>query len=204
MPDSWCAQSKFPDWTTIEREMWSACQRVGLGNPLRIRVTIGHDVLPHAQAFPLERMPPYPIQLVFDDRATDYSDPFMRYKTTHRTTYDTARLRHGATLRPSDNEQDPPFDVILFNDRNQVTETTIANIAFKFDDSDTTWLTPSSECGLLEGVQRQEMLENKELREEVIQVTRVEQAAARGSLQIICLNGVRGVFPARLRTTERR
>ncbi|KAM0793767.1 hypothetical protein ACM66B_001185 [Microbotryomycetes sp. NB124-2] len=198
LPHSWCANSTFPDRDSIEKAMERACEDAGLDKRLRIRVTIGPDVLPFAQAFSFSPMPTYPVRLVLDDRPTDYSDPFMRYKTTHRTAYDQARERLGATLHPSDDNDSPPFDVILFNDKNQVTETTIANIAFKFTIHDDVWYTPSSECGLLQGVRRQEMIDKAELQTAIIPLDKVKRAAAAGTLLIICFNGVRGVFPARL------
>ncbi|BGP12388.1 hypothetical protein JCM10213v2_000304 [Rhodosporidiobolus nylandii] len=138
-----------------------------------------------------------PVRLIFDDRSTDYDDPFLRSKTSRRAKYDEARERQGATLHPSPDPSAPPFDVILFNLAGEVTETSISNIAFRFSsDPAAAYVTPASSCGLLEGVQRAELLEKGAVVEGVVKVEEVKKAAEAGALEIICFNGVRGVFKA--------
>lgn len=178
-----------------------------------------------------------PVRLVLDDRPSSYSDPCMRYKTTRRKKYDDARSRRGepscppfstlhaltpspicpgATLHPSDAPDAPPFDAILWNAKGEVTETTIANIAFRFRDRPhEPYLTPRTECGLLQGVMRSELLEIGSIQEATILVEEVKKAArvstlcyhqetpqliiARlqdNSLSVICFNAVRGIFSA--------
>ncbi|BGP12407.1 hypothetical protein JCM10213v2_000323 [Rhodosporidiobolus nylandii] len=138
-----------------------------------------------------------PVRLVFDDRSTDYDDPFLRSKTSKRAKYDDARERQGATLQSYPDPSAPPFDVILFNRAGEVTETTISNIAFRFSgNSATPFITPVSACGILEGVQRAELLEKGEVVEGVVKVEEVKRAVEAGTLEIICFNGVRGVFKA--------
>ncbi|GJN92149.1 hypothetical protein Rhopal_005179-T1 [Rhodotorula paludigena] len=98
---------------------------------------------------------------------------------------------------PSPSASDPPFDVLLFNPSSQMTEATISNVAFRLSgDARDPFVTPRSECGLLEGVMRAELLERREVVEGVVTVEQVKEAARRGTLEIICFNGVRGVFPA--------
>ncbi|KAK4052202.1 hypothetical protein OIO90_004424 [Microbotryomycetes sp. JL221] len=178
--------------------MNKAVDEAGRDKRLRIRVTIDKSARPLAQAFPLDLMPSFPVRLVFDDRPTDYSDPFLRYKTTRRTVYDQTRERRGATLHPSDDDNAPPFDVIMYNERGQVTETTIANLGFKLRREDSVWSTPATECGLLQGVQRAELLDTGMLVEAVVTVEDVHKACKDNTLQIICFNGVRGTFKAEL------
>lgn len=139
------------------------------------------------------------MRLVFDDTPTSYSDPFLRYKTTRRDKYDTARERHGssrwrtssgcppeltssarrsgATLHASSDSSEPPFDVILFNAQGELTETTIANIAFRLDASASpVWVTPKTACGLLEGVQRAKLLDKEEVVEGVVTLEEAKRA----------------------------
>jgi 4-amino-4-deoxychorismate lyase len=67
--------------------------------------------------------------------------------------------------------------VILFNPSGEVTETTISNIAFRFSsDSSSPYITPRTSCGILEGVQRAELLEKGEIIEEVVRVEEVQEA----------------------------
>ncbi|ORY90059.1 hypothetical protein BCR35DRAFT_287252 [Leucosporidium creatinivorum] len=124
-------------------------------------------------------MPSYPVKLVLDDQPTSYDDPFLRYKTTERSVYDAARARPGATLHPSPEPGAPPFDTIMYNTKSEVTETTIANVAFRFHHlgADSPFVTPASSCGLLEGVKRAELLEKGDLIEDVITVEQIKEAA---------------------------
>ncbi|BGP44483.1 hypothetical protein JCM10450v2_000297 [Rhodotorula kratochvilovae] len=138
-----------------------------------------------------------PVRLVLDDRPTEYTTPFLRHKTTLREVYDSARARHGATLSASASPTAPPFDVLLFNPAGQVTESSISNVAFRLQGGrDTSWVTPAASCGLLEGVMRAEMLERGQIVEGVVTVEEVREAAKRGTLEILCFNGVRGSFKA--------
>ncbi|GAA5888849.1 hypothetical protein JCM6882_002876 [Rhodosporidiobolus microsporus] len=201
VPEGWCARVGM----SSEREMLAELERAvkeaqerGEGGDLRIRLNVLPTGEPFAEAFPLTPMPSYPVRLVFDGRPTSYDDPFLRSKTTNRGKYDEARARNGATLHPCPSPSAPPFDVILFNPASQVTETTISNVAFRFTDAlgGGRSVTPRRECGLLEGVQRAELLEMGEVEEGVVTVEEVKAAVERGTLEIICFNGVRGVFKA--------
>ncbi|GAA5888915.1 hypothetical protein JCM6882_002902 [Rhodosporidiobolus microsporus] len=201
--EGWCARVGMPSEVEMLAELERAvreAQERGEGGDLRIRLNVLPTGEPFAEAFPLTPMPSYPVRLVFDDRPTSYDDPFLRSKTTNRGKYDEARARNGATLHPSPSSSAPPFDVILFNPAGQVTETTISNVAFRFSDSPGggRFVTPRRECGLLEGVQRAELLEKGEIEEGVVMVEEVKAAVERGTLEIICFNGVRGVFKAYL------
>lgn len=137
------------------------------------------------------RLPTDPIRLVFDSQPLDYSDPFLLHKSTHRKLYDDARLRHGSSSPAPSSLADPqagatlhaspppsaPFDVILFNTSHELTESTIANVAFRLDKSvSEEWITPSTSCGLLAGVQRAEMLERGEVVEGVVRLEEARRA----------------------------
>lgn len=137
---------------------------------------------------------PDPVRLVWAKEATDYTSPFLRYKTTKREIYDAARARcgvsfyspsfvHGiasyssvhvgATLRPSADPFEPPFDVLMYNLDGQVTETSISNCAFCLDRRlSSAFVTPAAACGLLPGIQRQALLDQGQIEEGI--VTRAE------------------------------
>ncbi len=84
----------------------------------------------------------------------DSTDVFLYHKTTHRRHYESLKL-----ARP---ELD---DVLLWNERGEITESTIANVVIKREES---WITPPVSCGLLPGVMRQHLLKTGEIREGVI------------------------------------
>jgi len=116
------------------------------------------------------------------------ADQLLRHKSLWRSAYDQARQRvlgEGSDL----------FDVIMYNEKEEVTETTIANIAVETESGD--WLTPPLSCGLLPGVQRASLLSSGELREGVITVAQLVAAAASGR-RLICMNSVRGAYLVRL------
>ncbi|GAA5871935.1 hypothetical protein JCM3774_000733 [Rhodotorula dairenensis] len=204
-PGCWCASRGMPDdeeMLEALRQAVARAQAEGIEGDLRIRLLVNEDGHPNVEAFPLAPMPSYPVRLVLDDRPTSYDDPFLRFKTTQRAAYDDARARHGATLHPSEEPTEPPFDTVLYNPALEITETTIANIAFRFDgDGTAPFTTPKTDCGLLEGVMRAELLARGEVKEGNVKLAQVEEAAKRGTLEVICFNAVRGVFPAKIQLT---
>jgi len=109
----------------------------------------------------------------------DERDPFLFNKTTRRTVYEQAR--HAQPLVD---------DVILWNRRGEVTESTIANVVAEIDGER---YTPPIECGLLGGTFRAELLEAGTIRERVM--TREEFAAAS---RLWLINSLRGWIEARL------
>ncbi|ORX92015.1 D-aminoacid aminotransferase-like PLP-dependent enzyme [Basidiobolus meristosporus CBS 931.73] len=111
---------------------------------------------------------------VVADKPVDSQDVFLRHKTTYRATYNQARER--AEIGKAGG----PLDVILFNERGEVTETSIGNIAIEVPNSDgskSIWKTPSIHCGLLGGVHREEMLARKEMIEGIISLDDLFDAA---------------------------
>lgn len=84
----------------------------------------------------------------------DSRDVFLYHKTTHREVYERA-LRS----RPDCD------DVLLWNERGEVTESALANLVI--EDKDGMW-TPGREAGLLSGTFRDELIATGQLRERVI------------------------------------
>ena len=83
------------------------------------------------------------------------------------------------------------MDVILTNERGEVTETPIANIAVLRNHH---WVTPMVSCGLLPGTMRANLLAEGHLVEGVI---RVDELAPGETIR--CFNSVRGVFDCTFR-----
>jgi para-aminobenzoate synthetase/4-amino-4-deoxychorismate lyase len=72
----------------------------------------------------------------------------------------------------------------LWNERGEVTETSIANVIVELDG---TWCTPPVTCGLLAGTLRAELLAAGVIRERVITIADLSRAS-----QIDVINSVRG------------
>ena len=81
--------------------------------------------------------------------------------------------------------------LMVLNERGEITESTIGNIALVLEG---TWWTPPIECGLLPGVYRGELLERGELRERTLYPE--DLARAEG---IYLLNSVRRAWPVEVR-----
>jgi para-aminobenzoate synthetase/4-amino-4-deoxychorismate lyase len=93
-------------------------------------------------------------RVTFASAAVDSQDPFLANKTTHRVVYDRAR-----DARPDVD------DVILWNEREEVTEATLGNIVV---DIDGVRYTPPLACGLLGGTFRGELLDSGRIRERML------------------------------------
>ncbi|CAO3702118.1 unnamed protein product [Rhizopus stolonifer] len=109
--------------------------------------------------------------------------------------YNEARERTGCDWHAT---LDQPFDVILWNSKGQVTESSIANIAVKFqNDEKTIWKTPRVESGLLPGVFRSFLLLNQDIIQDDITIQELKQAHEEGR-PIVCFNSVRKLYRVKL------
>jgi para-aminobenzoate synthetase/4-amino-4-deoxychorismate lyase len=106
----------------------------------------------------------------------DSRDPFLFHKTTRRGVYDRARTEAAGRFDVD--------DVLLVNEKGEVTEATIANVVAELD---AVLLTPPLACGLLPGVLRGRLLAEGRIREGVV---RVEDLPRVNALWLI--NAVRG------------
>ena len=113
----------------------------------------------------------------FSSGPIDRADPFLFHKTTNRTVYEDA-LR----ARPDCD------DVILWNEDNEITESTIANIVVELDGKK--W-TPPRISGLLPGTFRGELLQSGEISERIIYKDELCQAP-----RVWLINSVRRWMPA--------
>ena len=84
----------------------------------------------------------------------DSNNLFLYHKTTNRQVYETAK----AAFPDCD-------DVLLWNERGEITETCIGNIVVELNRE---FLTPPVKCGLLAGTFRADLLEKGKIREEII------------------------------------
>jgi len=124
------------------------------------------------------------VRLALARAPVDSKDRFLYHKTTYRKVYEQARQAHPACE-----------DVLLYNERGEVTETTVANVAFKFGNR---WVTPPIACGLLAGTFRQHLIEQGRVVEEAVPLARLPMAKG-----VAVFNSVRWWQPARLIQTRR-
>ncbi len=147
----------------------------------RIRLTVARNGEAHVEATPLGEPRTEPLEVRFASSAIDDRDPLVFHKTTARSRYDVELER----CRPCD-------DVIFWNSRCEVTESTIANVVVFSDGKH--W-TPPRAAGLLAGTLREELIAKGELFERTI--TKEELAKAE---TFALINSVRGWIPAKLVT----
>lgn len=140
------------------------------------------------------------VNVVLDTKAFNLpnDDPYILHKTTKREMYDGSRARTNCQWHSDKNE---PFDVILWNSNNEITETSITNIAIQFkEDGKRIWKTPKVSCGLLPGVFRTHLLaQNPNIVEGVITIDDIKHAQKEG-YPIICFNSVRKAYRVQLLT----
>ena len=114
-----------------------------------------------------------PVLLVVDDDPIDSQTCWPHHKTSLRSPYSSRRNRH----READ-------DVVLVNERGELTETTTANLAVHLDG---TWWTPPQGDGCLPGVKRAELLQRGTLEEGVLRPDALNRATG-----IAVVNALRG------------
>jgi para-aminobenzoate synthetase/4-amino-4-deoxychorismate lyase len=122
--------------------------------PTRIRLLLSKDGRFETQTFEIKRDEGVASTLAVAKEPIDSTDVFLYHKTTNREVYETAK----ANFPDAD-------DVLLYNERDEVTESCIANIVVELDGRK---VTPPVSCGLLAGTFRDELLENGEIEERVI------------------------------------
>lgn len=117
------------------------------------------------------------VLLAIDEQPVRSSDVGLFHKTTDRRAYDDRRARHPDA-----------DDVVLVNERGEVTETTIANLAARIDG---VWSTPPLDAGCLPGVERARWLAGGTLVERVVTADQLRSAE-----EVAVLSSLRGWRPA--------
>ncbi len=118
-----------------------------------------------------------PWRLALAPWPVDPDSPFLRNKTTCRSIYDRARRSCPAA-----------DDVLLWNTRGELTESTVANLVLQFGRDR---LTPPVASGLLPGTFRARLLAAGRIREAVLRRDDLDRAD-----RIWLINSVRGWIPA--------
>ncbi|HRJ27598.1 MAG TPA: aminodeoxychorismate synthase component I [Fimbriimonadaceae bacterium] len=120
-----------------------------------------------------------PVRLQVSSCRVDSGNLFLYHKTTLRSIYDEAWAERAGS-----------DEVVLLNERGEITEGCISNIAVRVAGQ---WLTPTLESGLLPGVLRQSFLNSKFLIEARLTLDDLTHAE-----DCIVMNSVRGSARAKL------
>lgn len=163
------------DQVRVREEIGSLARRIP-PCPHRVRLLLDREGGVAVEAAALApRGDGAPLRVAPARAPVDPADPFLYHKTTRRRVYEEAR------------EGRPGFDdVILYNGRGEVTESTIANVAVEIGG---VLCTPPVSCGLLPGTFRELLLERGEVRERPVTL-----AELRESPRVVLFNSVRGVY----------
>jgi len=146
----------------------------------RVRLLVDEEGGVQIETYPLIRsFPRKPWKVALATAPVNSQDRFLYYKTTHRAAYDAARAAHP--------ECD---DVILYNERGEVTESAFANMVARFGDE---FVTPPVECGLLAGTYRGYLIERGCIREGIISLDDLQRADA-----VYLVNSVRRWVPVNM------
>jgi para-aminobenzoate synthetase/4-amino-4-deoxychorismate lyase len=128
----------------------------------RARLLLARDGAASVEAAPLPAAPAATPLVRLARTAVSSGDRWLYHKTTRREIYDVHRASWPDV-----------FDVLLWNERDEITEFTIGNVVVELDDD---MVTPPVDAGLLAGIYRQVLLESGRVAERV--VTRADLARA--------------------------
>jgi para-aminobenzoate synthetase/4-amino-4-deoxychorismate lyase len=137
-------------------------QSLRFKNPTRIRLLLNKEGSFEVQHFEINRGGDTASTLAVAKEPVNSQDVFLYHKTTNRAVYERAK----ADFPDAD-------DVLLFNERGEVTESTIANVIIELDGRK---VTPPVSCGLLAGTFRDELLAIGEIEEQVITLDDLKRA----------------------------
>ncbi len=143
------------DMRKIEEALRGAAARA-VGSA-RVRLLLEADGRIEVQAVALPPPPTRTPQVGLAARPVDPTSVWLYHKTTRREVYDEA-----AASRPDCD------DVLLWNDRGELTESTIANVVVEIGGQR---LTPPVACGLLPGVERARALAEGRAHEGVVRLS---------------------------------
>ena len=149
-----------------------------LQKPSRLRLLLDPDGHFEIEEHPLAELKPK-VRLKLANIPVNSNDIFLFHKTTHRDVYEQAR----------DDVIDCD-DVILWNEKDELTETTISNLFLEINGE---LVTPPVACGLLAGTFRRHLLENGKAKEAIVTKSDLVKVS-----RIYVANSVRGIQEALL------
>jgi para-aminobenzoate synthetase/4-amino-4-deoxychorismate lyase len=151
--------------------------------PTKVRVLLDRQGRYQIEHSPIAAPSPHERRIALSPEPTQSASWLLQHKVSIRPLYERMYARYSGLGY---------YDVIFTNERGEVTEGTFHNV---FVRRGRRWYTPPVSCGLLPGVQRQVLLESREL-DAVEQVLFVRDLAEAD--EIVLTNSIRGVVKTRL------
>ncbi len=171
------ASAEYFGYAFNRRQVEACLQAVAAQLPAqahKLRLTLPQSGEPACRAAPLETLPPARLWLA--PQAVDTKNPFLYHKTTARAVYEAARAACPPGCEP-----------LLWNERDELTETDTANLVVRLDGR---LYTPPVSSGLLAGTLRGHLLVLGVLHERVL--TRADLPACEALYLINSVRGWRG------------
>ncbi|KWH05308.1 anthranilate synthase [Burkholderia territorii] len=176
------------DADALRREIDAHCAALDADGPYRMKLALAKDGAVDITAAPLKPLPAGPVGVMlasahgFAPTRTD--DALLVHKTTRRAEYDRAWQAAEAL---------GGFDMLFVNERGEVTEGGRSNLFVKLDGR---WVTPPLSSGVLPGVMRGVLLDDRTFGAEERIVTLDDLARADA---LLLTNALRGALDAVLK-----
>ncbi|MCD8564966.1 MAG: chorismate-binding protein [Burkholderiaceae bacterium] len=170
------------DAHAARQKLQATCDELPDDADYRVRLDLAADGHISIKTGPLNRLPSS-VKVLLAPETMDSGDLYLRHKTSNRALYDAAWQQA---------EQQGAFDMLFFNERDELTEGARTNVFIKLDGR---WYTPPLTAGVLPGVMRGILLEDPALAASERTITRRELQQAQAVL--IC-NALRGAIAAEL------
>ena len=142
--------------------------------PHKIRLIVPQEGEPILEFHLLTNLP-QPYRIAIAKRPVDSQDHFLYHKTTYRRVYEKAL----AELPGYD-------DALLWNEREELTESCFANVVVNINGR---FLTPPLHSGMLQGIYRSLLIRQGKIKEEIISLQDLDHC-----LGIHLINSVRGMW----------
>ncbi|HDR9803121.1 TPA: bifunctional anthranilate synthase component I family protein/class IV aminotransferase [Burkholderia cenocepacia] len=176
------------DADALRREIDARCAALDGDGPYRMKLALAKDGTFDITAAPLKPLPAGPVGVLLASAhgfaPTRSGDALLLHKTTRRAEYDRAWQAAEAL---------GGFDMLFVNERGEVTEGGRSNLFVKLDGR---WVTPPLASGVLPGVMRGVLLDDRAFGAVERVVTRDDLARAQG---LLLTNALRGALDAVLK-----
>ncbi|KWC77556.1 anthranilate synthase [Burkholderia cepacia] len=176
------------DSEALRREIDARCAALDGDVTCRMKLALAKDGTIEIVAAPLKPLPAGPVGVLLASAhgfaSTRASDALLLHKTTRRAEYDRAWQAAEAL---------GCFDMLFVNERGEVTEGGRSNLFVKLDGQ---WVTPPLESGVLPGVMRGVLLDDRVFGATERVVTRDDLARAEA---LLLTNALRGALDAVLK-----
>ncbi|WP_175735648.1 chorismate-binding protein [Burkholderia ambifaria] len=173
------------DADALRREVDARCAALDGDGPYRMKLALAKDGGVEIMAAPLKPLPAGPVRVMLASEhgfaPTRTDDALLLHKTTRRAEYDRAWQAAEAL---------GGFDMLFVNERGEVTEGGRANLFVKLDGQ---WVTPPLASGVLPGVMRGVLLDDRAFGAVERIVTRDDLVRAQA---LLLTNALRGALDA--------